>query len=165
MQGDQASIVGGAIEFVKELEHHLQSLEGQKFLLLQQNGGAFDTTTATTAAATASTTKFFPPTPTPFAQFFSYPQYTCSAQLPNKYTSKSNAAVADIEVNLIETHANIRILSRRRVKQISKMVTGLQTLYLTILHLNITTLDHLVLYSISAKVRRHLVHVDFIYLM
>lgn len=144
LQGDQASIVGGAIEFVKELEHHLQSLEAQRFLLLQQNSGANDTTT----------TKFFPPTPTPFAQFFAYPQYTCSAQLPNKCTSKSKAAIADIEVTLIETHANVRILSRRRVRQLSKMVTGLQTLYLTILHLNVTTLDPLVLYSISAKVRR-----------
>src|SRR5262245_8300399 len=100
LQGDQASIVGGAIEFVKELEHHLQTLEAQKFLLLQQNGGANEnttTSTATTATASATTANFFPPTPTPFAQFFSYPQYTCSsAQLPNKYTSKSKAAIADI---------------------------------------------------------------------
>ncbi|CDP13044.1 unnamed protein product [Coffea canephora] len=153
-RGDQASIVGGAIEFVKELEHHLQSLEAQRFLLLQQHGGANDKTTTTMAAAIATATgnKCFPPAPTPFAQFFAYPQYTCSAQLPNKYTSKSKAAIADIEVTLIETHANVRILSRRRVRQLSKMVTGLQTLYLTILHLNITTLDPLVLYSISAKV-------------
>ncbi|KAL3497811.1 hypothetical protein ACH5RR_040543 [Cinchona calisaya] len=146
-RGDQASIVGGAIEFVKELEHHLQSLEAHKFLLLQQNGVANDNTTTTT-------TKFFPPTPAPFAQFFSYPQYTCSSapQLPNKYTSKSKAAIADIEVTLIETHANVRILSRKRVRQLSKMFTGLQTLYLTILHLNVTTFDPLVLYSMSAKV-------------
>lgn len=159
LQGDQASIVGGAIEFVKELEHHLQCLEAQKFTLLQQD----TTTTATTAAAT---NKFLPPPPTntttPFAQFFTYPQYTCSSsstancsQIPNnhKYTSKSKAAIADIEVTLIETHANVRILSRRRFRQISKLVTGFQTLYLTILHLNVTTLDPLVLYSISAKVR------------
>nr|UFQ90213.1 vindoline biosynthesis repressor [Catharanthus roseus] len=157
-RGDQASIVGGAIEFVKELEHHLQCLEAQKFTLLQQD----TTTTATTAAAT---NKFLPPPPTntttPFAQFFTYPQYTCSSsstancsQIPNnhKYTSKSKAAIADIEVTLIETHANVRILSRRRFRQISKLVTGFQTLYLTILHLNVTTLDPLVLYSISAKV-------------
>ncbi|KAL3499932.1 hypothetical protein ACH5RR_039025 [Cinchona calisaya] len=154
-RGDQASIVGGAIEFVKELEYHLLSLEAQKFLLLQQKGESNDTTTTTTAMSTSTTTatNIFPPTPTPFAQFFTYPQYTCSsAHLPNKYTSKSKAAVADIEVTLIETHANVRILSRRRVRQLSKMVTGLQTLYLTILHLNVTTLDPLVLYSISAKV-------------
>ena len=35
-QGDQASIVGGAIEFVKELEHVVQSLKVKKLPLLQQ---------------------------------------------------------------------------------------------------------------------------------
>lgn len=142
-RGDQASVVGGAIEFVKELEHHLQSLEAQKFILLEQNKGGSENTSTTGASSSSSS---------PFAQFFSYPQYTCSSQLPNKYTSKSKAAVADIEVTLIETHANVRILSQRRLRQLSKMVTGFQTLYLTILHLNVTTLDPLVLYSLSAKV-------------
>ncbi|KAK3029898.1 hypothetical protein RJ639_038521 [Escallonia herrerae] len=139
-RGDQASIVGGAIEFVKELEHLLQSLEAQKSPTLQQ-GGPNDTIT----------TSFLPSTTTPFAQFFAYPQYTCP-EIPNKYISKSNAAVADIEVTLIETHANLRILTRRRLRQLSKLVAGFQALFLTILHFNITTLDPLVLYSISAKV-------------
>lgn len=151
IQGDQASIVGGAIEFVKELEHILQSLEAQKFLLLQQGGGDGEGPSETTIAgdAVAATGKYFP---TPFAQFFSYPQYTCS-QLPSKYTSKSKAAIADIEVTLIETHANVRILSRRRFRQLSKLVAAFPSLYLSVLHLNVTTLDPLVLYSISAKVR------------
>lgn len=151
-RGDQASIVGGAIEFVKELEHILQSLEAQKFLLLQQQGGTGTSSDGeipnTTIGEFSATTEYFP---TPFAQFFSYPQYTC-CQLPNKYTSKSKAAIADIEVTLIETHANVRILSRRRFRQLSKLVAAFQSLYLTVLHLNVTTLDPLVLYSISAKV-------------
>ncbi|KAI3787503.1 hypothetical protein L1987_42018 [Smallanthus sonchifolius] len=140
-RGDQASIVGGAIEFVKELEHLLQSLEAQKFLLTQQQdeGGHDCNFTKSSSAAP------------PFSQFFSYPQYTCS-QIPNKYTSKSKAAIADIEVTLIETHANIRILSQKRLTQLSKMVACFQTLHLCVLHLNVTTLDPLVLYSISVKV-------------
>ncbi|XP_059275696.1 transcription factor bHLH71-like [Lycium ferocissimum] len=155
-RGDQASIVGGAIEFVKELEHVLQSFEAQKFVLLQQgdggggggNGEVPNTSTGDISASPAAATEYFP---TPFAQFFSYPQYTC-CQLPNKYTSKSKAAIADIEVTLIETHANVRILSRRRFRQLSKLVASFQSLYLNVLHLNVTTLDPLVLYSISAKV-------------
>ncbi|MCD7447441.1 hypothetical protein HAX54_029707 [Datura stramonium] len=158
-RGDQASIVGGAIEFVKELEHILQSLEAQKIILLQQggndsgSGGGNNNSNSgdgevPNANARAGETEYFP---TPFAQFFSYPQYTC-CQLPNKYTSKSKAAIADIEVTLIETHANVRILSRRRFRQLSKLVAAFQSLYLTVLHLNVTTLDPLVLYSISAKV-------------
>ncbi|XP_055821072.1 transcription factor bHLH71-like [Solanum dulcamara] len=155
-RGDQASIVGGAIEFVKELEHILQSLEAQKFILLQQECG---TSTGSGSdgcngevrnreVSASSPAEYFG---SPFAQFFSYPQYTC-CQLPNKYTSKSQAAIADIEVTLIETHANVRILSRRRFRQLSKLVVAFQSLYLTVLHLNVTTLDPLVLYSISAKV-------------
>ena len=82
-----------------------------------------------------------------------YPQYTWSqSQIPNKYASKTKATIADIEVTLIETHANLRILSRKGPRQLSKLVDGFQSLYLSILHLNVTTMDPLVLYSISAKV-------------
>ncbi|CAH1415252.1 unnamed protein product [Lactuca virosa] len=143
-RGDQASIVGGAIEFVKELEHLLQSLEAQKFILTQQQQQQQDEGGHNNNFNESST-------PPPFSQFFSYPQYTCS-QIPNKYTSKSKAAIADIEVTLIETHANIRILSHKRLTQLSKMVACFQTLHLSVLHLNVTTLDPLVLYSISVKV-------------
>ncbi|XP_019190680.1 PREDICTED: transcription factor bHLH71-like [Ipomoea nil] len=148
-RGDQASIVGGAIEFVKELEHLLQSLEARKFQLLHGGGGEGGGGGATTTAAECGGAEFLP---NPFSQFFSYPQYTCSPQLPNKYISKSKAAIADIEVTLIETHANIRILSIRRVRQLSKIVATFQSMCLSTLHLNVTTLDSLVLYSISAKV-------------
>lgn len=151
MQGDQASIVGGAIEFVKELEHLLQSLEAQKLQLLEpeQPAGAGGVTLTAPAGEEISTMRstsklVMPP---PFAQFFVYPQYTWS-QIPNKYTSKTKAAIADIEVTLIETHANLRILSRRSPRQLSKLVVGFQTLHLSILHLNVTTMDPLVLYSI-----------------
>jgi hypothetical protein len=69
----------------------------------------------------------------------------------------------DLEVTLIETHANIRILSRRRgfrwstlattkPPQLSKLVASLQSLSLSILHLSVTTLDNYAIYSISAKV-------------
>nr|AKN09629.1 basic helix-loop-helix transcription factor [Salvia miltiorrhiza] len=147
-RGDQASIVGGAIEFVKELEHILQSLEAKKFALLEHgnvtNKEHHDDEEIRNDDRNLGS---------PFAQFFAYPQFSCShSQVSNKYTSQSKAAIADIEVTLIETHANIRVLSRRRVRQLSKMVASFQSIFLAILHLNVTTLDTLVLYSISAKV-------------
>ncbi|XP_022738182.1 transcription factor bHLH71-like [Durio zibethinus] len=141
-RGDQASIVGGAIEFVKELEHLLQTLEAEKLRVLQQVRPA--------AANEEIATNSKLPSP-PFAQFFMYPQYTWS-QIPIKCTSKTKASIADIEVTLIETHANLRILSRKGPRQLSMLVDGFQSLYLSILHLNVTTMDPLVLYSISAKV-------------
>ncbi|KAL1568891.1 transcription factor bHLH71-like [Salvia divinorum] len=133
-RGDQASIVGGAIEFVKELEQIVQSLEAKKYALLEHDENENQKKS-------------------PFGEFFAYPQFSCSdSQLSSKYTSQSTAAIADIEVTLIETHANIRVLSRRRLRQLSKMVASFQSVFLSILHLNVTTLDSLVLYSISAKV-------------
>ncbi|XP_018812455.2 transcription factor bHLH71-like [Juglans regia] len=143
-RGDQASIVGGAIEFVKVLEHLLQSLEAQKLQRPQPGESGLNEDMTTTP-------KFLKQQRPPFAQFFAYPQYTWS-QIPNKYASKTKAAIADIEVTLIETHASLRILSRRSPRQLSKLVAGFQTLCLSILHLNVTTMDPLVLYSISAKV-------------
>ncbi|XP_072955635.1 transcription factor bHLH71-like isoform X2 [Typha angustifolia] len=147
-RGDQASIVGGAIDFVKELEQLLQSLEIQKRTLLQQQKSK----QVDTMHGIESTNTSDGPDSPPFAQFFAYPQYVwCHA--PRDYPApESRSAVADIEVTLIETHANLRILSPRRPSQLIKMVAGLQTLRLTILHLNVTTMDTMVLYSISAKI-------------
>ncbi|KAL3737796.1 hypothetical protein ACJRO7_019337 [Eucalyptus globulus] len=154
-RGDQASIVGGAIEFVKELEHLLQSLEAQKLQHSQYKAGediASEEADTTNDTNNDDPSKILQP---PFSQFFMYPQYTWS-QAPSKYTASSTsttgAAIADIEVTLIETHASLRILSRRNTRQLSRLIAGFHTLHLSILHLNVTTLDPLVLYSISAKV-------------
>ncbi|KAL2901442.1 Transcription factor bHLH94 [Bienertia sinuspersici] len=143
-RGDQASIVGGAIEFVKELEHLVHSLEVQKIICLQRSMISEPSDTLTT---TSNSTLL-----TPITEFFSDSEHTFS-QADNKYTLKKKTAVADIEVTLIETHANLRILSKKNPRQLSKLVAGFLTLGLTILHLSVTTLDpSLALYSISTKV-------------
>ncbi|XP_023769542.1 transcription factor bHLH71 [Lactuca sativa] len=148
-RGDQASIVGGAIEFVKELEHLLQSLEAQKFRLTQQ-GDAIIHDQNSNFATNPTQGRDIPQLPLHFYKLFSYPQN--SSQYPNKYTSKHKATIADIEVNLIHSHANLRIVLQKRLTPLSKMVVFLQKSRLSVLHLNITTLDPLVLYSISLKV-------------
>ncbi|XP_062030153.1 transcription factor bHLH71 [Rosa rugosa] len=150
-RGDQASIVGGAIEFVKELEHLLLSLEAQKLQLLQSKVVNED-------SSTTSNSKVVQPIITPFLQFSGYDisqgQSSWSQQQsPNKFTSKTKADIADIEVTLIETHANLRIVMRRITpRQLSKLVAGVQTLQLTILHLTVNTIYPFVLYSISVKI-------------
>lgn len=174
MQGDQASIIGGAINYVKELEQHLQTLETKKRSTDQQepennNNNNNDQNPL-------------------FGDFFSFPQYstrhsntttttTTSSTVMSEYTSSSSsstttttsvvigadrinhreqpaAAVADIEVTMAESHANIKILisEKRRQRQLLKLVGGLQCLWLTILHLNVTTADQMVLYTVSVKV-------------
>lgn len=148
-RGDQASIIGGAIDFVKELEQLLQSLQAQKRKRECEEFGCS------------------PNSPTPFNGFFLSPQYTSySAQWNARYgmentsfndtgselIAENKSAVADIEVTMIETHASIKILSQKRTGQLMKTIEALQSLHMTILHLNITTIDQTVLYSFNVKI-------------
>ncbi|CAL9117533.1 unnamed protein product [Musa textilis] len=132
-RGDQASIIGGAINFVKELEQLVQSLEAQKRVEQRRDAA-------------------------PFADFFTFPQYsTAGSRSANNDSADEGAtenrpAVADIEVTMVESHANLKVLSRRRPKQLLKMVLGLQNLRLTTLHLNVTSIAEMAFYSFSLKV-------------
>uniref|UniRef100_A0A0D9XEN1 BHLH domain-containing protein n=1 Tax=Leersia perrieri TaxID=77586 RepID=A0A0D9XEN1_9ORYZ len=152
-RGDQASIVGGAINFVKELEQLLQSLEARK-------------SSRQCAAGDAASP--------PFASFFTFPQYSMSAAAAIPATApvvndadrrddggagaeaevwgSKPSAVADVEVTMVESHANLRVLSRRRPRQLLRLVVALQGQRLTVLHLNMTSAGHMVLYSFSLKV-------------
>ncbi|KAM7273481.1 hypothetical protein ACFE04_028145 [Oxalis oulophora] len=121
LRGDQASIIGGAINFVKELEHQLHLRAHNK-------------QSSSTPESSSST---------PFNEFFTFPQYS---------TTSSENAVADIEVTMVESHACLKIRSEKRPKQLLKMVSGLQCLRVNILHLNVTTVDRFVMYSLSVKV-------------
>ncbi|XP_037447854.1 transcription factor bHLH94-like [Triticum dicoccoides] len=174
-RGDQASIVGGAIDFVKELEQQLQSLEAQKRALAHQqqqhkagrdaaplparastSGGIGNACVESTSNCSSSVTEADgAPDAPPFAGFFTYPQYVWR-QSPRDATTlsadESRAGVADVEVNLVETHASLRVMAPRRPGQLLRMVAGLQALRLAVLHLNVTALDALVLYSLSLKV-------------
>ncbi|GAB2283460.1 hypothetical protein Dimus_017971 [Dionaea muscipula] len=107
-RGDQASIVGGAIKYVKELEHILRSLEAQKLRLLEGTKVLSNDDNAISSGGSRELES-------PFSEFFSHTRSISSqySQLPNKYSSRSTASMANIEVTLIETHANLRILSRR----------------------------------------------------
>ncbi|XVF41996.1 hypothetical protein PTKIN_Ptkin01aG0324700 [Pterospermum kingtungense] len=138
-RGDQASIIGGAINFVKELEHRLQLISAQKEVKER-------------------------PDSSPFAEFFTFPQYSTSSTLGDNSIISMNdhhhqpmvetqsAAIADIEVTMVESHANLKIRSKRRPAHLLKLVSGLSTMRLSILHLNVTTVDETVLYSLSVKV-------------
>ncbi|XP_061371777.1 transcription factor bHLH96-like [Gastrolobium bilobum] len=141
-RGDQASIVGGAINFVKELEQLLQSMEGQKKTKQAQENNNNGLNNGSL-----------------FGEFFTFPQYTMRETQNNTATStmaqnqdQKHLAVADIEVTMVDSHANLKILSKKRPGQLMQMVVGLQSLRLSILHLNVTTVDDMVLYSVSVKI-------------
>lgn len=132
-RGDQASIVGGAINFVKELEQVLQFLEVKKYNSELNTDGS-----------------------NIFSNFFTFPQYsmrpTITSPMAGDVAAEQVSSVAEVEATMVESHANIKILTKRQPKQLLKMVTGLESISLTILHLNITTVDQSVFYSFSVKV-------------
>lgn len=144
-RGDQASIIGGAINFVKELEQRLQWIGSQK----EHEDGEYEPEASS-------------PAPVPFSEFFTFPQYTTSCDnsaVPmiimknsDPMAENQSGAIADIEVTMVESHANLKIRSKRRPKQLLKLVSGLQNHRLSVLHLNVTTVHQFVLYSISVKV-------------
>ncbi|KAH0858138.1 hypothetical protein HID58_086399 [Brassica napus] len=89
--------------------------------------------------------------------------YDPSQENRNGTTSSVRTAMEDLEVTLIETHANIKILSRRRgfrwttvattgPPQLLKLMAALQSVSLSVVHLSVTTLDTFAIYSISTKV-------------
>ncbi|KAL1542969.1 transcription factor FAMA-like isoform X1 [Salvia divinorum] len=139
-RGDQASIIGGAIEFVRELEQLLQCLESQKRRRLYGDG--------TRPAGDPSTAVQQPPPP---PQMLAIPNDEETAGFREE-TAESKSFLADVEVKLLGFDALIKILSRRRHGQLIQTIAALEDLQLTILHTNITTIEQTVLYSFNIKI-------------
>nr|XP_010909228.1 transcription factor FAMA [Elaeis guineensis] len=153
-RGDQASIIGGAIEFVRELEQLLQCLESQKRRRLFGGSEA------------SKTMMEGPPLPLQ-AQFHQQPIYP-SLPFPNgdhmklldldpsgglrEEMAENKSCLADIEVRVLGFDAMIKILSRRRPGQLLKTIAALEDLQFNILHTNITTIEQTVLYSFNVKI-------------
>ncbi|KAJ0974461.1 hypothetical protein J5N97_016426 [Dioscorea zingiberensis] len=124
-RGDQASVVGGAIDLVKELEQLLLSLQAEKRLRDEE---------AACACASA-----------PLETFFISPQYT-------SFSNGGDGAGVDVEATVVQGHVNLKIVSARRPGQLVKAVAALEELRLTVLHLNVTSMDSSsVLYSLNLK--------------
>lgn len=122
VQGDQASIVGGAINYVRELEHLLLTLEVKKMSVVKEKKSS-----DTREEANGSS--------------FLNPRFSSCLTQNN------------VDVTMIDSHANIRILLPKKRGQLMRIVAGFQALGLTVQHLNVTALeDPMVLYSFSAKV-------------
>ena len=146
VKGDQASIIGGAIEFVRELEQLLQCLESQKRRRLL--GEAQARQVGDPSLATQQQPPFFPPLPIPNEQMKLVEMETGL----HEETAESKSCLADVEVKLLGFDAMIKILSRRRPGQLIKTIAALEDLQLIILHTNITTIEQTVLYSFNVKV-------------
>ncbi|KAG6663758.1 hypothetical protein CIPAW_02G045200 [Carya illinoinensis] len=138
-RGDQASIIGGAIDFVKELEQLLHSLEAQKRMRKNQEGGEGS------GAMDA-----------PSNGLFMSPQCrnasTEEGHRGEEVKAENKSEEAEIQVTVIQTHVNLKIQCQRKPGQLLKAIVALEELRLTVLHLNITSSESSILYSLSLKI-------------
>ncbi|KAI0513829.1 hypothetical protein KFK09_009860 [Dendrobium nobile] len=134
-RGDQASIIGGAIDFIKELEQMLLSFQAEK---VSRSSPSPAEDGWSPAAATVS-------------GFFVSPQYTGYCFGLRRADEEGESEV-DVEVTAVQGHVNLKVAGRRRPGQLVKAIAAIEELRLTVLHLSITSLDAVsVLYSLNLK--------------
>ncbi|CAK9318604.1 unnamed protein product [Citrullus colocynthis] len=132
-RGDQASIIGGVIEFIKELHQVLQSLESNK-----------------------RRRKSISPSPAPSPR----PQSMAGSDNGSLGFENGvdvvgaccNSSVADVEAKISGSNVVLKIISRRIPGQLSKMIGVFERLSFEVLHLNISSMDDTVLYSFVVKI-------------
>ncbi|XP_038982618.1 transcription factor bHLH57-like isoform X2 [Phoenix dactylifera] len=166
-RGDQASIIGGAIDFVKELEQLLVLLLAKK----RQRTSAASTSSAASSSCTTlsrSTSEeegcpaAAPATAASLEGFFISPQYTsysqsqqpCRRAKEEEDGEESPAAKegVDVEAIVLQGHVNLKVVGRRQAGQLVQAIAALEELRLSVLHLNITSLDpSSILYSLNLK--------------
>ncbi|XP_065048972.1 transcription factor MUTE-like isoform X1 [Musa acuminata AAA Group] len=130
-RGDQASIIGGAIEFIKELQQVLHSLEAKK----------------KRKSLSPSPT----PSPRPLLQLTPSPT-SSSPDTVKELGACCNSPVADVEAKLSGSNVLLRTLSKRIPGQVVKIITVLERQAFEILHLNISSMEDTVLYSFVIKI-------------
>ncbi|XP_074267643.1 transcription factor FAMA-like isoform X1 [Silene latifolia] len=161
-RGDQASIIGGAIEFVRELEQLLQCLESQKRRRLYGDqppgpprppGGEATSPSAMGLVQQPQQIPLgFPPDDELNLGSGVAPMDPTGGLMLQEESAESKSCIADVEVKVLGFDALIKILSRRRPGQLLRAIAALEDLRLTILHTNITTIEQTVLYSFNVKV-------------
>uniref|UniRef100_K3XR97 BHLH domain-containing protein n=1 Tax=Setaria italica TaxID=4555 RepID=K3XR97_SETIT len=155
-RGDQASIIGGAIDFIRELQQVLDSLEARKKRRSSSGSGGFGFTPSPTPSprshllsssggATSSSAGSSTPSP---------PVVGKVAPAVKELAACCNSPVADVEARISGANVLLRTLSRRAPGQAATMVALLEALHLEVLHLNISTMDDTVLHSFVLKARR-----------
>ncbi|CAN0875493.1 Transcription factor FAMA [Linum grandiflorum] len=142
-RGDQASIIGGAIEFVRELEQLLQCLESQKRRRLYGDQPSQSQRQHSINVENNNEEELM---------MMNLESGGGGGGVLVEEMAENKSCLADVEVKLLGLDAIIKVLSRRRPGQLIRAISALEDLQLTILHTNITTIEQTVLYSFNVKV-------------
>ncbi|PON80168.1 Basic helix-loop-helix transcription factor [Parasponia andersonii] len=134
-RGDQASIIGGVIEFIKEMHQVLQSLESKK------------------------RRKSLSPSPGPSPRQLVLPTTAPHIDSPlglenqvKELGACSNSPAADVEAKMSGSNVVLKIISLRVTGQIAKIISILERLSFEVLHLNVSSMEDTVLYSFVIKI-------------
>ncbi|XP_042475113.1 transcription factor MUTE-like [Macadamia integrifolia] len=157
-RGDQASIVGGVIEFIKELDQVLQSLESKK----RRKSLSPSPSPSPRQLPTPSPRQVFqrpppslplllppppPPTPTPT------PESTFGLEnIEDLGAACFNSQVAEVEAKISGSNVILRTISKRIPGQIVKIISLLEKLAFEILHISISSMEDTVLCSFVIKI-------------
>lgn len=132
LKGDQASIIAGVIEFIKELHLVLQSLEAKK-------------RRKSLSPSPGPSPRPLQLSPTPESPFITHNTF-------KELGACCNSPVADVEARISGSNVMLKTISKRIPGQVVKIINVLEKLSFEILHLNISTMQETVLYSFVIKV-------------
>ncbi|KAI4995518.1 hypothetical protein ZWY2020_035421 [Hordeum vulgare] len=130
-RGDQATVVGGAIDYVKQLEQQLVALQA----LAAAQRGEGPVGTAATAASDG---------------VFVSPQYTSFSE------ARGIGGGVDVEaMSAVGGHVRVRVAGRRWPGRLVRAVAAMENLRMAVLHLAVTSVGHdAVVYCFNLKLER-----------
>ncbi|KAL1215930.1 Transcription factor bHLH57 [Cardamine amara subsp. amara] len=135
-RGDQASIVGGAIDFIKELEQLLQTLEAEK-----RNERTKENPKTASCSSSSSRT----------CTYSSVSSVSTTSE--DGFTARfGGGETAEVEATVIQNHVNLKVRCKRGKGQILRAIVSIQDLKLAILHLTISSSFDFVFYSFNLKI-------------
>ncbi|KAL5542748.1 hypothetical protein UlMin_010458 [Ulmus minor] len=138
-RGDQASIIGGVIEFIKEMHQVLESLESKK--------------RRKSLSPSPCPSPGLPIVLPPSIPHLDSPNYDWHGFGNVKELGACcNSPVADVEAKISGSNVVLKVISRRVPGQVAKIVSVLERLSFKVLHLNISSMEDTVLYSFVIKI-------------
>ncbi|MBA0858301.1 hypothetical protein Goshw_024086 [Gossypium schwendimanii] len=132
-RGDQASVIGGVIEFIKELQQVLQALESKK----QRKSLSPNPSPST-------------PRPLPLP---AKPNHSpIGLETVGDVGACCNSSLADVEARIAGSNVVLKIVCGRIPGQILKIIAVLEKFSFEVLHVNISSMEDTVLYSFIIKI-------------
>ncbi|CAH8259538.1 unnamed protein product [Arabidopsis lyrata] len=143
-RGDQASIIGGVIEFIKELQQLVQVLESKKRRkTLNRPSFPHDHQTIEPSSLGGAATTRVP---------FSRIENVMTTSTFKEVGACCNSPHANVEAKISGSNVVLRVVSRRIVGQLVKIISVLEKLSFQVLHLNISSMEETVLYFFVVKI-------------